>query len=189
MNKKITITLYDFIIKTFDEDELLRLCDSNDELKKVHAKFSQSMSLGVKVSTLIKFCERRGLSEVLREKVKEERETLWENHQVQADAPTSNVGRMRETKKEVNDVFKEIKTFETMDAQIEDSEDSRDTTHPLSRGESELKKWFAETLNTDEQVFFLTSALFSGLEKHEFLKLYDGINEGLQAEEEQEKDE
>ena len=189
MNEKIMITLYDFIIKTFDEDELLRLCDSNDEIKKVHAKFSKSMSLGVKIGTLIKFCERRGLSEVLREKVKEEREVLWESHQVQEDEPTSNAGRMREAKKEVTDIFKEIKTIETMDAQIEDSEDARNTTHPLSLGESELTKWFAETLNTNEQVFFLTSALFSGLEKHEFLQLYDGINEGLQVEEEQEKEE
>lgn len=183
----MAITLYKFILETYSETELLVLCESDDKLKEVKAEFSDSLSLGEKTRRLIDFCGRRGLSEALRHKIKDERKEQWENYKMPEKDPDSNIGRMQENKREVEGIFKELKAIETMDIQEKESEASSDTTHPLTQDEFELKKWFSENLDTDEQVFFLTSALFSGLEKHEFMKLYDGINDGLQADEKREE--
>ncbi|MGC1377744.1 MAG: hypothetical protein WA821_16045 [Anaerolineales bacterium] len=177
----MTTTFQQFIVETFSETELLILCDSDDALQKVKAEFSESMPLGEKVRRLIGFCKRRRLTGILWVKVKEERKEQWAAYQMPDKEPDSPVGQMRENLREVEGIFREIKSIENMDSQAVSPEGPVDKTHPLAQGDAEVKKWFAEELNTDEQVFLLTAALFSGLEKHEFMQIYDGINLGLQA--------
>ena len=127
----MTITLHEFILKTFNETELLILCDSDGELKNVKAEFSNSMSLGEKIRRLIYFCERRGLSEVLRRKIKEERRNQWGAYQMPEDKPASDVEKMRENRKEVESTFKELKAIDGMDIQMETSKASGNTTKSL----------------------------------------------------------
>jgi hypothetical protein len=174
-------TFQQFIVETFSESELLILCESDEQLQKVKAEFSDSMGLGEKVRRLIGFCKRHRLSSILWVKVKEERKEQWVVYQMPDKEPDSPVGQMRENSKEVEGIFREIKAIENMDTQAVSPNMSLDKTHPLTQGDAEVKKWFAEELNTDEQVFLLAATLFSGLEKHEFMQIYDGINQGLQT--------
>ena len=177
------ITFHQFIIKTYDETDLLLLCDSHDNFKDAKAEFSQEMSIKEKARRLIDYCEKHGFFDDLWNKVKEERPIPWKEYKMPLEKPTSSVGRMRENLKEAGNVYKELKSIEKMDTQVEPMDGTTSNkTHPLAQDVVELKKWFAESLDTDEQVLFLTAALFSGIEKHEFLSLYDGINQGLQPE-------
>ena len=174
-------TLQQFIVETFSETELLVLCESDEQLDKVKAEFSDTMGLGEKVRRLIGFCKRHRLSGILWVKVKEERKEQWVAYQMPDKEPDSPVGQMRENTKEVEGIFREIKAIENMDSQSISPAGPVDKTHPLAQGDTEVKKWFAEELSTDEQILLLTATLFSGLEKHEFAQIYDGINQGLQA--------
>ena len=79
------MTLYDFILQTFDEAELLALCDNDQELKKAKVDFSMSMPMGEKVRRLINFCERHGLESLLRSHLKQARSMQWERHNMDGD--------------------------------------------------------------------------------------------------------
>lgn len=84
------MTLYDFILQTFDETELLMLCDSDVDLKKAKADFGNFMPVREKVRRLISFCERHGFSKLLAYKVKQARSGPWETYQMGTDYETEH---------------------------------------------------------------------------------------------------
>lgn len=162
------------MVKTYNESELLEFCDSREKFKDVKADFSNNMPLRDKVRRLIEYCDRHSFSQDLWDEVKKARPESWEEYEMPNEKPTSDAEHAQGV------ISGMMSSARQGYSQAESVKTHHDTTHPLLKDEKVLKKWFSENLDPDEQIFFLTAVLFSGVEKHEFLSLYEGINQELQ---------
>jgi len=54
-------------------------------------------------------------------------------------------------------------------------EDAEESAHPLTGDLQAVNQWFVEELGTNEQVFVIAAALFSGLERQELMGIYDDM--------------
>jgi len=161
----MTITLHKFILETFSETELLVFCDNNDEFEKIKAEFSNTMPLGEKTRRLINFCKRHGLSEVLRDKIKDERKEQWENYKMPEKDPISNMEKMRKNKRETKNIHRDFNTIKTQKSSLRIVSEGR-------KLEEKLKIFISYATEDKKNAL----ALYEHLQKNDFQPWIDRLD-------------
>ena len=161
----MTPTLHEFVLETFSETELLIFCDNNDEFKKIKAEFSNTMPLGEKTRRLINFCKRHGLSEVLRDKIKDERKEQWGNYKMPEKDPVSNMEKMRENKRETENIHRDFNAIKTQKSSLRIVNEGR-------KSEEKLKVFISYATEDKKNAL----ALYEHLQKNDFQPWIDRLD-------------
>jgi len=165
------------IAEGFSDGELTTFC--HDYFGEVIEYFGSGMSKNDKVLQLVTYCDRREELESLLEKVQAERPKKYEKYEAQLeggeDAP-SILEEIRAEASEYAEVFGPVGRAELHRERVSTERDvAQETGHPLAGDPQEIKTWFLKELDPEEQVFVVTAALFSGLERQELIDLYSGV--------------
>jgi hypothetical protein len=167
----------ELVEKSFNDDELTELCV--DYFDEVTDSFGSGMTKKKKVIELVTYFKRRGELDELLEKVKAKRPTQYEKYETQlksSEDSSSVLQNIQEEVSEYEEVFGSMDVEESPRRRVTKAADSaQDTAHPLAGDLPEIKQWFLNELNHDEQVFVITAALFNGLERQELMGVYQNV--------------
>lgn len=162
------------LIEAFDDGELTIFC--HDHFREVVEHFGEGMSKSDKAFQLVTYCDRREQLEALMDRIKDERPGKFEKYEAQLasgeDAP-SVLDEIRAEASEYAEMFEPVSRVESSRKRTQtESGVTPETVHPLASSPREVKRWFMQELKSDEQVFVVTAALFSGLERQELMGIY-----------------
>jgi len=170
------------ILEAFDEEELTLFC--HEYFGEVIERFGSGMGKSAKVLQLVTYCDRREELDTLLEKIRAERPKKYEKYLAQLESgegAPSVVEEIRAGANEYAEMFESMSTAESHRRRVRAEADSaQGTTHPLAGSQQEVKRWFLMELEPDEQIFVITAALFSGLERQELMGIYKDVVSTLQ---------
>ena len=116
---------------------------------------------------------------LLLEKVKAKRPTQYEKYETQSKSSEGSSSVLQDIQEEASE-YEEV--FGQMNAEgpsrrreYAAADSAQDIAHPLAGDPQEIRQWFLNKLNHDEQVFVVTAALFSGLERQELMAVYQDV--------------
>ena len=170
------------ILEAYDEQELTVFC--YDYFHEVIERFGTGMSKSEKAFQLVAYCDRREQLRVLLERIEAERpekyEIYRESLEGSEEAP-SVLDEIQAGASEYADVLEPMGHVESRRKRAAAATGSTQVSdHPLAGSPQEVKRWFLQDLSSDEQIFLVTAALFSGLERRELMSIYRDVLSTLQ---------
>ena len=149
-----TRAIRELILEAFSEDEFSLLC--NDHFKPLATnELAKSMTQLEKVSRLVAYCERQEKIRFLLDTVKKQNPGKFAKYEAQVE------------------IGEGLGTEPVLPSGVRlSSAQTATAAHPLRGEAAEVRRWFADELGADEQIFAITAALFSGLERRELMDLY-----------------
>jgi hypothetical protein len=164
----------ELIVEAFNNEELVIFC--SDHFREAADSFSPKMGKREKAFLLVEYCYRHEGLALLLEKIKAERPKKYEKYQAQLEGgeeAASVLEEIREGASQYADVFESMSPAEPPRKRPSmESPSTQETTHPLAGGLPVVKGWFLKELAPREQIFVMTVALFSGLERQELMGIY-----------------
>lgn len=172
----INQVLRDFIGQALSEDEFNLLCD--DHYQEVKLSFSDNYPYIRKISILVSFCDRHGKIDDLKTHLSELNAAKFEEFREQLEqAEKHGFSPLRsDQSSSLNQQFESLMQMGSQPATAIKTEPSNQD-HPLARDKTEIRRWF-NSLPPDDQIFVVTAALFTGLERQDFMDVY---HEALKA--------
>lgn len=175
------------IIEAFDDDDLTIFC--HDHFSEVAERFSAGMRKDVKALQLVTYCYRHEQVGLLIDKIKAENSEKYEKYKTlleSGEEAPSILEEIRAETSEIAEAFEPMSRAESHRRRVStETGVAEKTDHPLAGSSQEVKRWFVEKLDPEEQVFVVTAALFSGLKRQELMGLYDGVSSVLRPTETQ----
>jgi hypothetical protein len=170
------------ILEAYDEQELTVFC--HDYFREVVERFGTGMSKSEKAFRLVAYCDRREQLRVLLARIEAERPEKYENYRKRLEGGEQAPSVLEEIQAETSeyaDVLEPMGHTESRRKRAAAAtESTQESDHPLAGNPQEVKRWFLEDLSSDEQIFIVTAALFSGLERQELMAIYGDVLRTLQ---------
>ena len=163
----------ELVLDALSEDEFILLCD--DHFPEVHARWSSTTSWQMKVREMVTYCGRQERLDELLKQVEAKNPKKYEKYRKELQkAPQSSL--LDEVRAKASEFEEELESSVHVEpAQRRASAKTgpaRDVPHPLDGDLPEIKQWFLEKRDPEEQVLLVAATLFSGLERQELLGIY-----------------
>jgi hypothetical protein len=171
----------ELILEAYGDQELTVFC--YDYFREVIERFGSGMSKSEKAFQLVAYCERREQLGILLDKVKAERPEKYEKYRARLEGGEEAPSVLEEIQAETSeyaDVLEPMGQESRRKRVATATQSTPGSDHPLAGGPQGVKRWFLEDLSSDEQIFVVTAALFSGLERRELMSLYQDVLNTLQ---------
>ncbi len=166
------------LINSYSKDELVTL--ATDITGNAEGVFSDGGTIETKARELVEWCSRRKKIQFLIDQIKKDRLETYKDYEQQLEEKSeSPLESVRSAGEGIKEIYGELKSTEIRkeNASTEDASTHR-RRHPLAGRQSSIHSWF-EKLKPDEQVFVVSAALFSELQRDELMYLYMNMLKAL----------
>ena len=178
----------EFIRDYFNEEDLDTLCF--DYFHEVTERFGTGMSKNTKIMQLVTYFDHRGKLDELLEKIKGERPEQYEEYKAQLGSKDgSDVLELDEVRAQASGLEEMLGPMDAEDLTLRHESVTPDSsggaTHLLAGTLQEIKQWFLNEIGYEEQIFVITAAMFSGLERQELMTIYKDVLDILKPDDSQ----
>lgn len=177
-------TIRQLIVEAFDDTGLTTFC--HDYFHEVRDQFSDTMGKDVKAMHLVDYCDRHERMTFLFDCVKQENPDKFAKYEkLLTSAEIDTKTDLDKVKRQTNELAEVLHTARTLDetSRRSQTQEAVKNAHPLAGSPAEVRQWFLNDLTETQQVFVLTAALFSGLERGELMELFEAAKDILQPSE------
>jgi hypothetical protein len=174
------------LVEAYNRDELRILAtdiSGNDEIV-----FSANGTIETWAGELISWCGRRNKSLILIDSIKKGRPEVYKEYESKLEKKTgSQWDEIQTETKDIEEAVGALRTRGTKQRAVSgEAGKPHKSKHPLAGSKSTVHAWFRK-LDTEQQVFVTSAALFSGLQRDELISLYRDLQTVLGVSEEPEK--
>jgi hypothetical protein len=170
------------ILEAYDEQELTVFC--HDYFHEVIEYFGTGTGKSEKAFQLVTYCDRREQLRVLVDRIKAERPEKYEKYRARLESEEEAPSVLEEIQAETSEYADVLEPMGQIESRRKcataATESTQESDHPLAGSPQEIKRWFLADLSSDEQIFVVTAALFSGLERQELMAIYGDVLRALQ---------
>lgn len=172
------IAIREFIAESFSDQELNTFCQTH--FGEVILDFGSRMGRRDKADMLVGYCDRRGVIDSLLEKLETERPNkygkLKDRLEREEQEDSSRLEEVRTGANEYEEILGRKDRTRILPSQEQaESALAQGSDHPLTGELPEVKHWFLEKLEPDQQVFIVAAALFNGLERKDLMDIYQDM--------------
>ena len=162
------------LVQAYSRDELKILAgdiSGNDELV-----LSDKGTIEIWAFELISWCGRQNKIIILIDSIKKGRPEIYKEYEAKMEKKTeSPLDEIQREGKEIEAALGALKAGGTKQKAVSSGPGKpRQSKHPLIGRQSSIHVWFSK-LDTEQQVFVTSAALFSGLQRDELMSLYSDL--------------